>query len=136
MNAVDTNILIYSIDAADLRKRRSAVELLESLSDADTIIPWQVACEVDAVVNSMKRAGRFEGDCLEAIAALRSCFPVAVPRLAALDRSLRLQRDFQLSTWDSLLIAACAEAGVTRLYTEDMQSRPTIDGIELVNPFA
>jgi len=43
MNAVDTNVLIYSIDARDQRKRQRALELLESLPANDTITPWQVA---------------------------------------------------------------------------------------------
>jgi len=28
------------------------------------------------------------------------------------------------------------DAGVTRLYSEDVQSRPTIRGVTIVNPFA
>ncbi len=36
---------------------------------------------------------------------------------------------------DSMLVAACAEAGVTTLFTEDMDSPRKIDTVELVNPF-
>lgn len=39
MNAVDTNILIYSIDAGDEAKRRRALELIESLPAQDTVTP-------------------------------------------------------------------------------------------------
>lgn len=41
----------------------------------------------------------------------------------------------QVSPWDALLIAACADAGVTQLFTEDMQGRPVIEGVTLVDPF-
>lgn len=136
MNAIDTNVLIYSIDAGDAVKRRRAIELIESLNNTNTIIPWQVACEVAAVLGSMARSGRFQGDHTEAVTSLRACFPIALPQLATLERSLRVQKEAQLSTWDALLIAACAEAGVSRLFTEDLQSRPVIEGVELVNPFA
>jgi predicted nucleic acid-binding protein len=61
MNAVDTNVLIYSIDAADQTKRLRANSLIESLVEADTVIPWQVACEVAAVVGAMTRSGWFRG---------------------------------------------------------------------------
>ncbi|MEK6701786.1 MAG: hypothetical protein AABZ53_05955 [Planctomycetota bacterium] len=88
------------------------------------------------MLGSMSRTGRFRGDCSEAIASLRTCFPIVLPQLTTLDRSLRIHAEFQVSSWDALLIAACADAGVTRLYTEDMQSRPVIEGVELVNPFA
>lgn len=136
MNAIDTNVLIYSIDASDARKRQSAVELLESLDESDTVIPWQVACETAAVIRTMAIAGKFRGDYQEAVSALRSCFPVVLPQLSILDRSLQLQLRHQVSPWDALLIAACAEAGVTRLFTEDLQGQSIIDGVQLVNPFA
>ena len=42
---------------------------------------------------------------------------------------------YTLSHWDSMLVAASAEAGVTMLYTEDMGAPRNIDTVELVNPF-
>ncbi len=136
MNAVDTNILIYSIDAADEKKRRRSLELIESLPLGETIIRWQVACEVAAVIRSMSNTGRFKGNFEEAVSSLRACFPIVVPAISSLDRSLRIQRDDQVSPWDALLIAACADAGVTQLYTEDLQSKRVIDGVQIVNPFS
>lgn len=135
MNAIDTNILIYSIDANDASKRSRALELLESLPEEKTVIPWQVACEVAAVLRSMAAAGRFRGDVVEAITSLRTCFPIVLPMHSTLERSLRIQMRDQVSTWDALLIAACADAGVKHLYTEDLQGRPAIEGVTLVNPF-
>lgn len=135
MNAIDTNVLIYSIDAGDDKKRLRALQLIESLPENQTVIPWQVACEVAAVIRSMANAGKFLGDYAEAVNSLRSCFPIAVPQISALERSLTIQTQHQVSVWDALLIAACAEAGVTRLYTEDLQSKPMIEGVEIVNPF-
>jgi predicted nucleic acid-binding protein len=135
MNAVDINILIYSIDAHDPGKRRCALQLLESLPASETIMPWQVACEVAAVIRSIVLAGKFRGDYVEAVSALRSCFPVVLPQISALDRSLQIQIRDQVSPWDALLIAACADAGVTRLFTEDMQGQPVIEGVTFENPF-
>jgi predicted nucleic acid-binding protein len=34
-----------------------------------------------------------------------------------------------------MLLAACRDAGVPRLYTEDFGSPSQIDGIEIINPF-
>ena len=136
MNAVDTNVLIYSIDANDDRKRRRALDLIEALPVSETIIPWQVACEVAAVLRSMATTGKFRGNYAQAVSALRDCFPIVLPQLSALEQSLLIQARDQVSPWDALLIAACAEAGVTRLYTEDMQGKPTINGVTFVDPFA
>ncbi|MGH7132536.1 MAG: PIN domain-containing protein [Phycisphaerales bacterium] len=136
MNAVDTNILAYSLDAHDDTKRRKALELLTTLPVESTVIPWQVACEIGAVLNTMARDGRFRGDYRLAITSVRTRFRVALPTIAVLDRALQIQTTAGVSHWDALLISACAEAGVTKLYTEDMQSRPTIEGVGIVNPFA
>jgi predicted nucleic acid-binding protein len=43
---------------------------------------------------------------------------------------------YSLSSWDALLVAACLEAGVTRLYTEDFDDSVKKEGLEVVNPFA
>lgn len=112
------------------------MQWIETLPESDTVIPWQVACELAAVVRKMVELGRFRGDSTEAIRALRACFPIELPQLATPERSLRIQERDRVSTWDALLIAACADAGVRRLYSEDLQGKPVIEGVEIVNPFA
>jgi predicted nucleic acid-binding protein len=59
-----------------------------------------------------------------------------LPTPEAFEAAVDLSERFSLSHWDSMILGACRAAGVTRLYTEDMGSPRTIDGIELVNPFA
>ena len=46
MNAIDTNVLFYSLDADEVVKQPLAVALLGQLTAAtETVLPWQVACE-------------------------------------------------------------------------------------------
>ena len=52
------------------------------------------------------------------------------------ERAEALRAGFSLSFWDALLVAAWLDAGVARLYSEDMQAGSRIDGLEIVNPFA
>ena len=56
--------------------------------------------------------------------------------MIAIDAAMSLATRFSLSHWDSMLLGACQASGATRLYTEDIGSPRTIDGIELINPFA
>lgn len=65
----------------------------------------------------------------------RTTYPIELPTEAALDRALDLFDRYSLNHWDSMLLAACLEAGVTVLYTEDMGSPTKYDGLELKNPF-
>ena len=136
MNAVDTNIIAYSVDADGKEKRLKALALLQSLAPAETVIPWQVACELGSVLSKFVADGRTDTDPAAVIAAVTARFPLALPSEDLVLRGLRLRTAHQLSYWDALLLAACLDAGVTRLYTEDLQSRPVIEGVEIVNPFA
>ncbi len=62
-------------------------------------------------------------------------FPLALPSEDVLDRAGVLHVEQQWSFWDAMIIAACLETGVERLYTEDLPGRP-VDTLEIVNPFA
>jgi len=64
----------------------------------------------------------------------RALFPLVFPSIAVLDHALDLAKRYSLSYWDSLILGACKDAGVTTLYTEDIGSPAVIDGIQLVNP--
>jgi predicted nucleic acid-binding protein len=60
-----------------------------------------------------------------------------LPSENVLTRAEQLTATHNLSFWDSLLVAACIEGGVTRLYTEDFDaSLSKATGIEIVNPFS
>ncbi len=41
-----------------------------------------------------------------------------------------------LSHWDSMLLAACIEAGVDTLYSEDLDAGTTYNTVTVINPFA
>ena len=47
MNAVDTNVLVYFVDADEPAKQAKAIELLERLGNeaSEMVLPWQVAAE-------------------------------------------------------------------------------------------
>ena len=42
----------------------------------------------------------------------------------------------QWAFWDATLVSACLETGVSRLYSEDLPGRTTIESLEIVSPFA
>jgi predicted nucleic acid-binding protein len=82
-------------------------------------------------------AGRFPADDIEAdILDLLSIFPLVLPTENTIPRSLSLMSRYSLSHWDSLLIAACLEAGIDALYSEDFDNGMTCDTVSVVNPFA
>jgi predicted nucleic acid-binding protein len=137
MNAVDTNVVIYRLDNSDSRKQAAARTLIRKLAgQGDTVLLWQVAGEFLRQLSEWHNQGHLSHDRVVRISrAIRRLFPLIMPTEAALDRALDYAHTYTLSHWDSMLVAACAEAGVTTLYTEDMGSPRKIDTIDLINPF-
>jgi predicted nucleic acid-binding protein len=137
MNAVDTNILIYSLDRNEPAKRLKAQQLLLQLRSAaePTFLLWQVLGESIQQLRRWRDQGQLtDTEFLQHVQAFRYLFPILLPTVAVLDRALDFVQRFSLAHWDSMILGACAEAGVSKLYTEDMGAPRTIDGIELVNP--
>lgn len=59
-----------------------------------------------------------------------------MPAAAVLDRARELHVRQKWAFWDATLVSACIEAGVARLYSEDLPGRTKIESLEIVNPFA
>ncbi len=138
MNGIDTNVLIYSIDRRDPVKRAKARDLLRRLraGTARTVLLWQVIGEFMRQLRRWEDQGQITRDqLLRYLRHFRRHFPLVLPTPGVLDRALDLTGRYSISHWDSMLLGACIEAGVTTLYTEDMGSPTTIDSIQLVNPF-
>jgi predicted nucleic acid-binding protein len=134
MNAVDTNVLLYVHDPRDITKQQRAVELLNALGP-DVILLWQVACEY---INASRKLQAFGLDYVSAMQNVRDLqliWHFALPTSGVLERAVKLISAYSLSFWDAMIIAAAAEAGATRLYSEDLSMYPSIDGVQLVNPF-
>lgn len=136
MNAVDTNVLLYSIDKNEPAKQLKAQQLLQQLrvTPQPTFLLWQVLAELGQQLRRWRDTGRLTpAEFAQHILAFRHLFPLAMPIPAVFDMALDLADRFSLSHWDSMILGACKAAGIGVLYTEDMGS-PTIDGIQLINP--
>jgi predicted nucleic acid-binding protein len=132
MNAVDTNILIYVNDRRDPAKQAIAVSLVSSLTDG--VLIWQVACEYLAASRKLEPLGYDRVQAYQYIRDLQQVWYTVLPTWAIIDRAEDLMSRFSLSHWDSMIVAACLEANVQTLYTEDF-GYSDIDGLKIVNPF-
>jgi predicted nucleic acid-binding protein len=138
MNAVDTNVLLYSVDRNEPIKQHKAQQLLQQVRVAGepTVLLWQVLGESTQQLRRWRDLGRLTPtEFSEHVRAFRHLFPLVLPTPEAFDAAIDLSERFSLSHWDSMLLGACRAAGALRLYTEDMGSPRTIDVVELVNPF-
>jgi predicted nucleic acid-binding protein len=139
MNAVDTNVLLYSVDRNEPTKQLKAQQLLIQLHSTTepTVLLWQVLGELTQQLRRWRDQGKLApADFSQQVRAFRHLFPLILPTAEVFDCAMGLAERFSLSHWDSMLLGACQTAGATRLYTEDMGAPRNIDGIELVNPFS
>ena len=138
MNAVDTNILLYSVDRSEPTKQLKAQQLLEQLRSGNepVILLWQVLGEAAQQLRRWRDRGKLTpAEFSQYVQAFRHLFPLALPTAEVFDRAIGLIERYSLSHWDSMLLGACQSAGATRLYTEDIGAPRHIDDLELINPF-
>ena len=137
MNAevfVDTNVFLYSIDdsPAASEKREVAREILRTE-------PWgwsvQVAAEFFVNATSNKRTFRLTTDLAESLVETWLRFPTAEITPDIVRVAITLHRRFQISYWDSAILAAAKQLGCHTVYSEDLNDQQNYDGVTVVNPF-
>ena len=133
MDAVDTNVLLYAHDPRDPAKQQKAVSLIQSLVDG--VLLWQVACEYLSASRKLEPLGYSRVQAFQDVRDLRKVWTTLLPEWDVLDRAERLLNTRSLSFWDAVLIAACCQGGIVRLYSEDFSGYSKINGLELINPF-
>jgi predicted nucleic acid-binding protein len=137
MNAdifLDTNILIYAYDIDSGYKREIAGNIVKQGWEniGETAISVQVLQEFHV---TLMRKGR---DVSESTELVRDFFlwPVVENTAAILNEALILQQRYQISFWDSMILAAAKASGASILFTEDLNHNQWYDGdVRVVNPF-
>lgn len=133
MIALDTNVLIYACDKADPARQQIALDLVSNTTDA--VILWQVACEFIAASRKLDRQGFTAADAWARLSEFLDVCPLVTPKgITVLDRAKNLHLAHHVSLWDAMILAACLDAGVSLLYSEDIPGGD-ISGIPVVNPF-
>lgn len=96
---------------------------------------WQVACEYISASRKLEPLGYNRAQAWQDIRDFRLVWATLLPSWNVHERAGELLNRYNLSLWDSMIIAACLEGGVKRLYSEDFDIYSNIEGLELVNPF-
>ena len=133
MIAIDTNVLIYACDQADPRRQNIALDLITDARDG--VLLWQVACEFLAASRKLDKQGFTTAHAWNRLGEFRDLLPLVLPTDSNLTRAKELHLTRGASLWDSLVLAACVEAGVEILYSEDLPGFEDFEGVRIVNPF-
>ena len=139
---IDTNILLYALTepkekdkAKDLPKRAKSLELLTKLyNEDDIVVSVQVLNELHF---NMVRKFKID-DNMSFKTLQENVFAIAsVENLTAqtYTKAFQMREKYNISYWDSLVVASALESGCTKLYSEDMQEGLVVDGVlNIINP--
>lgn len=130
---IDTNILLYAYDLDAPRKRAVARSIIAQawMEPRSCAISVQVLQEFH--VNFIRKGNPD----LEAAALIDDfCHWAVIDNTLSLFRSgMELKARWQLSLWDSMILAAAHASGARELFTEDLNHGQDYGGVRCVNPF-
>ena len=134
MRFADTNVLLYSVSTlpAESVKAATAQSLL---AGRDLAVSVQVLQEFYVQATRPSRRDPLTHD--EALGFIRAWrrFHTQDITLAVLDDALDIKIRYQLSYWDSAIIAAARACGCDEVLSEDMSDGQDYVGVRVINPF-
>jgi predicted nucleic acid-binding protein len=131
---VDTNILVYTLDAAEPRKRRLAADLLRrTIGNRTLVLSAQSLNECYRVLTDRRRmmprddARRFVGALIPFCSAPHGHEVTSV--------AWRIQDAAGFSWWDCVLVGSAMLAGCKVFLSEDMSHGRSLHGLTIMSPF-
>ena len=128
---LDTNILLYAASraAGEQQKRIKARELL-GLEEVGLSV--QVLAEF--YVNATAKLKLPDDKVIQVLESLEN-YPILPISEALFWAALTLKKRYQLSYWDSAILAAAVELGCHTVYSEDLNHGQIYSGVRVLNPF-
>lgn len=133
---IDTNIIVYMFDKKNIEKQAKSVSIIrQALKNGNGIISFQVIQEFCNVAMKKFESPLTYEDCKTFIN--RFLYPLCdvFQGIELYNSALLICVDTGYSFYDSLILSATIKSNCKILYTEDMQNRHLIKGIEIINPF-
>ena len=129
----DSNILVYSSLQDDKEKHDIVLNLWRQLEGNFIFVSTQVVNEV--YVSLLKHA-LTDKDIQNIVLKIIDVCNVSVITIDSIKSAWKLKKQYNLSYWDSLIVASAMENNCDILYSEDMQDRQTLeDKLKIINPF-
>ncbi len=129
---VDSNVWLYALIVGSTPVKTAKANALLNLNTP--IVSTQVINEVS---RNLIRKARFSDDKIEqVINSFYNKYHVIQLSRNILLVATQLRKTYSVSFWDSVIVSAALESGVSILYSEDMQHGLVVEGrLTIVNPF-
>jgi predicted nucleic acid-binding protein len=132
---VDTNILVYAYDLSAGDKHTVAQQLMESWwEEGNGCLSLQVLQEFYVTV-TQKISKSLEHPLARQIIADLANWRIHTPDPGDLLQAIDLQKEYQVSFWDAMILQSAARLGCKHLYSEDFNHGQSYGGVRVINPF-
>jgi predicted nucleic acid-binding protein len=137
-NFIDTNVWLYRLfddERIERQERERKRAIATSITQqSNIIISTQVLNELTS--NLIKKANFDETQIKDLIQSLYNRCQVVEFNLTIFQSASNLRTRYNLSFWDSLIVACALYSGAKILYSEDMQDSLIIENqLTIINPF-
>jgi len=131
---LDTNVLIYVFDDTAPEKQKTAMSLVENgMLDGSACISFQVIQEsLNILTRKLKASQQDTAQFLQDV-LLPLC--TVFPHEGLYRQAIDWHYATKYSLYDSMILAAAADAGCHTLLSEDLQHGQGIGALTIVNPF-
>jgi predicted nucleic acid-binding protein len=133
---LDTNVLVYAIDAASPAKQLVARSIVATaVSEQSAIVSFQVVQETLQIITRKVRVVASAADAAGFLEMVLEPLWKVHPSVALYRKALEVQAKQGFAFYDSLIVAAALQAGCKRLLTEDLHHGQRIGTLRIENPF-
>ena len=133
--ALDTNVLVYTVDSADATRCRRAQDLVRQAAEGGRCM--LVLPTIGEFYAAVTRKGfQAPGEAAQQARDWMQLFPVVEPVAADAEAALDAAAAGRFSYWDALLLTTLGRTGCTTLLSEDMGDGTSLAGVTVRNPFA
>jgi predicted nucleic acid-binding protein len=135
---VDTNVLVYAHDPANVEKQALAVTVLNELHAAGSgSLSAQCLAEFFRTATRSRPAALLSMDeAANQVSRLARSFPILPVTSMVVTEAVRGVQQHQLAYWDAQIWAAARLNQVPVVLSEDFRSNTIVEGVRFVNPFA
>lgn len=130
---IDTNVFLYAYDDKEPEKQRKALECLKPFFEEE--LTASISIQVLQELTHQLLRKNFDLNDIETAIRPLLYWHIIEGTTKLYVEALNMLKRYQLSFWDSLIVAAANQSGAKQLLSEDLNEGQIYGNIVVVNPF-
>jgi predicted nucleic acid-binding protein len=131
---IDTNILVYAVDQADLQKKKRSRFLLQELREESCIGVISTQILQEFYVTATKKL-QLDPILIKSILRSLENYEVVVINQDLIESAIDCSILSRISFWDALVVVSAESTCCDKILSEDLNDGQLIRGVKIENPF-